>query len=309
MDPTSALASAPAASREHKQRQRDRQRLARAARCAAVAERLRPLLPLPTAGLCGNSGGPPRVDWDSLPACVDPLRGGRLSPARGERKRWQIESVWSVLAPLVELVPEGAAGGVRIVDFGSGSGNFSLALAALLPRCAFTLVDLNAHATSLARQRADAAALRNVRAVCGRIETYEAAFEIAISLHACGWASDAAQEQALRRGAAYIVVPCCVGKLKREGFGAGEAAGGVPLDEPAAAPAAPSLPRSKLVGAVCTGSEFLQLAALADHESGPRDGEAGEAWTMANLSKRVVDLDRMARAEEAGWSSVSHHLP
>jgi hypothetical protein len=46
------------------------------------------------------------VDWDALPASVDPARGGRLGTkavcARGQRKRWQVESIFTILHPLVE---------------------------------------------------------------------------------------------------------------------------------------------------------------------------------------------------------------
>jgi methylase of polypeptide subunit release factors len=45
---------------------------------------------------------------------------------------------------------------------GCGSGNVSLPLAALLPRCRFTLVDRNAYAVQLAQSRAEHAGLSNV---------------------------------------------------------------------------------------------------------------------------------------------------
>ena len=181
----------------HKRRQRGRQQAARQERCAAVAERLRPLLRRPVPNLCGWAGGAPRVDWASLPPSVDPAESSRLSAERGQRKRWQVESVLAVLEPLLDgYRAGGGASPVRIADFGSGSGNL-LALAALLPACEFTLVDLNAHATALARQRAEAAGLRNVRAVCARIDDYGGELDVAISMHACGWASDEAQARYL----------------------------------------------------------------------------------------------------------------
>lgn len=46
-----------------------------------------------------------------------------------------------------------------------------------------------------------------------------------LALHACGNATDAALLQAHRHRAAFIVSPCCVGKLK---FSTGLAAGGAP---------------------------------------------------------------------------------
>ena len=57
---------------------------------------------------------------------------------------------------------DGAAPTLRIAEFGCGSGNVALPLAALLPQCKFTLVDRNAFAVQLAQQRAAAAGLTNV---------------------------------------------------------------------------------------------------------------------------------------------------
>lgn len=57
---------------------------------------------------------------------------------------------------------DGAAPTLRIAEFGCGSGNVALPLAALLPQCRFTLVDRNAFAVQLAQQRAASAGLTNV---------------------------------------------------------------------------------------------------------------------------------------------------
>jgi len=49
-----------------------------------------------------------QVDWNSLPPSVDPARGGRLGAAddgtRGERKRWQVESIYAVMYQLLQHV-------------------------------------------------------------------------------------------------------------------------------------------------------------------------------------------------------------
>jgi 16S rRNA G1207 methylase RsmC len=60
------------------------------------------------------------------------------------------------------LQADGAAPTLRVAEFGCGSGNVALPLAALLPQCRFTLVDRNAFAVQLAQQRAAAAGLANV---------------------------------------------------------------------------------------------------------------------------------------------------
>jgi hypothetical protein len=50
--------------------------------------------------------------------------------------------------------------------------------------------------------------------VVGRIEGFEEHFDVALALHACGVATDYALHKALLCRAAYVVCPCCIGKLK-----------------------------------------------------------------------------------------------
>jgi methylase of polypeptide subunit release factors len=61
---------------------------------------------------------------------------------------------------------------LKIVDFGSGSGNLILPLAHLFPACDFVAVDMKAEAINILRERAAAAGLVNVSAEVGRIEDY-----------------------------------------------------------------------------------------------------------------------------------------
>ena len=145
---------------EHKLRQRQRQSAERLLRVQQLGERLLSSVHRPIDGLCGSAADV-RIDWDSLPASVDPVRGGQVSAERGQRKRYQIESFRIILDAIV------GEESLRIVDFCSGSGNFGLALAALLPKCSFLLLDRNAHAIDLSRQRAADAGLQNVSVATG----------------------------------------------------------------------------------------------------------------------------------------------
>lgn len=52
----------------------------------------------------------------------------------------------------------------RLVDFGSGTGNLLLPLAALFPWCSFHAVEMKPNAVSLLLSRAAAAGLTNVTA-------------------------------------------------------------------------------------------------------------------------------------------------
>lgn len=79
---------------------------------------------------------------------------------------------------------------LHIVDFGCGTGNLLLPLAALLPGCRFTGVDMKPAALQLLQQRAAAAGLCNVAVFQGMIEQFDEAFDVALALHACGNATD-----------------------------------------------------------------------------------------------------------------------
>jgi methylase of polypeptide subunit release factors len=54
-------------------------------------------------------------------------------------------------------------GGLHVVDFGCGTGNLLLPLAALFPRCSFTGVDMKPAALQLLQERAAQGGLTNVK--------------------------------------------------------------------------------------------------------------------------------------------------
>eukprot|EP00899_Mesostigma_viride_P003245 jgi/Mesvir1/12921/Mv05939-RA.3 len=126
---------------------------------------------------------------------------------RALRKYLQVESFHAILDAL-DLPP-----GATVVDFGSGTGNLGLPLAAAFPHLQFVCVDMKPRAVELLIQRCEAAGLTNVRGVTARIEQFREPFAAALGLHTCGRASDLAQLAALRQGAHYILSPCCLGKI------------------------------------------------------------------------------------------------
>eukprot|EP00658_Telonema_sp_P-2_P025046 TRINITY_DN20086_c0_g1_i2.p1 TRINITY_DN20086_c0_g1~~TRINITY_DN20086_c0_g1_i2.p1 ORF type:complete len:656 (+),score=135.09 TRINITY_DN20086_c0_g1_i2:329-2296(+) len=138
-----------------------------------------------------------------------------MHKARAQRKRWQVESIATVIRDLVTSSTQDRQ--LRVCDFGCGSGNFGLPLAAMLPDVAFTLVDVNAYAVTLAEQKATKAGLTNVDRflTCSIADLpLEEHFDIAVAMHACGEATDFAQAAALSRGVPYVLCPCCIGKLQ-----------------------------------------------------------------------------------------------
>jgi SAM-dependent methyltransferase len=151
-----------------------------------------------------------------------------LSAQRGQRKVWQVENFVSLLSD--KLTP-----GSTVVDFGCGSGNLCLALAAYFVDVRFVLVDKKPYSLKLAKRRADDAGLKNVEVLeytftPENLENFVAtigenddasdttlqrcgSFDIGIGLHSCGSFTDMVMELCRDRGADCIVCPCCNGAM------------------------------------------------------------------------------------------------
>jgi len=207
-------------------------------------------------------------DWKSLPPQLDVTHpeGGGVPRARGARKREQLRNVFLFVAPLLRRKPT-----AKVVDFGCGGGHQTLPLAYHFPDATFVLVDAKARSLEVAERRAAAAGLRNVRCVLGFIEDFDEDFDVGVALHACGGASDAAMDKCVEVNAAYVVAPCCVGKIalsfdkdkedKNENandnrHNVDDAGGG----RAAAAP----YPRSALAASVVTAASYVSIAQAAD---------------------------------------------
>ena len=84
-------------------------------------------------------------------------------------------------------------------------------LAAMLPHCTVTIVELKARSLEIARGRAAAAGLTNVRFVCGDLGAFDEPFDVGLALHACGTASDLVLRACVAARACFVVCPCCTG--------------------------------------------------------------------------------------------------
>ncbi|KAL7522368.1 hypothetical protein ACHAWX_007505 [Stephanocyclus meneghinianus] len=58
--------------------------------------------------------------------------------------------------------------------------------------------------------------LPNLSTNCGSIQSYPYSFDIGISLHACGEASDWVLRKCLQQNASFVICSCCCGKLRRD---------------------------------------------------------------------------------------------
>ena len=118
-----------------------------------------------------------------------------------------------------------------VVDFGCGSGNLCLALAAYFENVRFVLVDMKPYPLKLAERRAKEAGLTNVEVMQYTFSPQNlndfcptsnanagsgkelASFDVGVGLHCCGSFTDMVMELCLGRGANCIVCPCCNGAM------------------------------------------------------------------------------------------------
>ena len=134
----------------------------------------------------------------------------------------------------------------RIVDFAGGTGHLAVPLALLLPHCEVVCVDLKKWSLDLLHRRVDGLVeekgggddkyvqagqhkqpcnsktvytsqkVPNLSSYLGSIQSYTDDFDIGISLHACGEASDWVLRKCLEKKASWVVCSCCCGKLRRD---------------------------------------------------------------------------------------------
>jgi hypothetical protein len=186
---------------------------------------------------------PPRPSddwpWNLLPPAAR-VQGNGL---RSVRKEQQLRSL---LQCVVAMLPHDSAlhHPYSIVDFGGGSGHLSIPLALLFPHCQVVVVDLKAPSLRLVHEKAlrfsdtkcdeecfmypkktDVTEHDHTKRACrgipnlftyhGSMERYPDHFDLGVSLHACGEASDLVLRACARVNAQMVVAPCCVGKLNR----------------------------------------------------------------------------------------------
>eukprot|EP00936_MAST-01D_sp_MAST-1D-sp1_P001792 g1792.t1 len=238
---------------------------------------------------------PLKLDWEQLPAALDPGRNGKagyaLPQARAERKRAQVESLLAIAAV---VLPD--SGEAAIVEFGAGCGHVGLLLAHLYPKCTVTLVERKRLACDQATERAKASQIDNVTVFCGDIASFRrdcAGFDIGVGLHCCGALTDAALAACVECAAAAVICPCCYGQLAAP---------------PAAADASGEVPAAAVVPVVAASARSIELAPLSavDFETLCRAadfsvGGSSGGWDLTKCSnfkiaKRcmiLVDLDRV----------------
>jgi len=152
-----------------------------------------------------------------------------LNNDRGWRKRQQVENIASIL--FQRFTPKTPSDNPKqkrplVVDFGCGSGNLCLALAAALPGTLFLLTDRNAQSLDLVSKRAKMGGLSNVviksfSFAWDNLDSfssevmleYDQLWSLGIGLHCCGAFTDMVLELCRRSNSDCLVAPCCNGKM------------------------------------------------------------------------------------------------
>uniref|UniRef100_A0A8C1U0M4 Glutathione S-transferase C-terminal domain-containing protein n=1 Tax=Cyprinus carpio TaxID=7962 RepID=A0A8C1U0M4_CYPCA len=146
------------------------------------------------------------VDWESLPAAVNPTEG-KMSDTRAVRKQQQLNN-------LVAMVTELAHPGHTVVDFCSGGGHVGIVLAYTLPKCQVILIENKEESLVRARDRSAQLGLTNIGFVQANLDYFTGNFNIGVALHACGVATDMVLDRCLQARAGFVISPCCYGFIQ-----------------------------------------------------------------------------------------------
>ncbi|XP_062545360.1 glutathione S-transferase C-terminal domain-containing protein homolog [Armigeres subalbatus] len=221
-------------------------------------------------------------DWSTVPLEAQPA-GGNLPQNRIDRKKHQLESLANEVISI-------AKPGDRIVEFCSGTGHLGILLAVLLPECTLFLVENKQDSQELAMGRVHRLGLKNVTFVRSNLEYFNASFNIGVSLHACGVATDIVLDKCFAQRAKFVSCPCCYGKLYE-------------FDRI-------RYPRSRVFQtSELSLKEYLCLAHCADQTHDVRSARTNIPKAhQGYYCMDIIDKDRMLHAEELGYTVVQKRL-
>lgn len=210
-------------------------------------------------------------DWGAVPYEAHP-EGGHLPPFRLERKGQQLQN-------LAKAVLKVAKPGHTIVDFCSGSGHLGIILAYLLPRCQIILLENKDESLARARERVFKLKLTNVIFCQCNLDYFCGEFNIGVSLHACGVATDLVIQQCISQNAVFVCCPCCYGSVQNNHI--------------------LTYPRSQVFrDSAMTLRDYLVLGHSADQTHNEHNAKTDQG----KICMGIIDTDRCLQAKEAGYS-------
>ncbi|KAK2712230.1 hypothetical protein QYM36_011050 [Artemia franciscana] len=209
-------------------------------------------------------------DWSVLPKDAHPL-GGDLPPSRANRKCDQLQSIIIAVRRL-------AKPGDVLVDFCSGGGHLGIVLAFILPLCSVVLVDNKSESVDRARRRVERLQLKNVSLILGNVNYFIGNFDIGVTLHACGSATDRVLNKCIVKNANFVICPCCYGAVQ-------------PTTNI-------QYPQSKeMQDTLLTQSEYFRLAHSADQTHDKDNEKTPQGFKCMDL----IDSDRALFASSQGY--------
>ena len=213
-----------------------------------------------------------KIDWNALPELVHPL-GGQLPPERLDKKCQQLENLTAAVKAM-------ARPGQVIVDFCSGGGHLAIVLAYLLPEAIVYLVENKQESLMRAVHRVQSLGLSNCRFYQGNMDYFKGRFDIGVSLHTCGVATDLVIQACIRNGASFVSCPCCYGSLQKCHM--------------------LSYPRSNHFAPI-DFKNYLVLGHTADQWHGSSNGgKCQEKEAQGRFAMNIIDTDRATMALETG---------
>lgn len=219
---------------------------------------------------CQPFGYEVEFDWEAIPYEAHP-KAGNLPATRLERKGQQLEN-------LAKAVLKVAVPGDTIVDFCSGSGHLGIILAHFLPRCKVILLENKEESLSRARERVKKLSLPNVAFYQCNLDYYKGSFNIGVSLHACGVATDLVIQRCIEQRAVFICCPCCYGTVQNNHI--------------------VTYPRSQLFkDSSMTLREYLVIGHSADQTHDENNVKTDQGKKCMG----IIDMDRCLQAKEASY--------
>lgn len=206
-------------------------------------------------------------DLSDLPEGVQP----DVPLSRLKRKQQQLQNMSKAVMKIAQP-------GDTVVDFCCGSGHLGIVIAYCLPECHVILLDNKEVSISRAKKRVKNLGLSNITIIQCNLDYFKGKFQVGMSLHACGVATDLVIYSSVQHRAAFVVCPCCYGSLQENHV--------------------LTYPRSQVVrDTLISVHSFLVLSHCADqtHEQKYSKTEQGE------LCMTIVDIDRCLQAKESGY--------
>lgn len=228
------------------------------------------------------------VDWSKAFGMPEE---GDLPKSRLDRKQDQLKSMVQEIYHLTKP-------GDVIVDFCSGSGHLGLLIASLFPCALVVLLENKPESLERARKRANALNLSNVEFVQTNLDYFVGDFNIGLSLHACGVATDIVMQLCVQKKAHFICCPCCYGGV---------------LEMPHI-----RYPRSEFFRKPISGGGGSVKLTAGDYFCIAHGSDQSHAEDVVNTLKAkcdqgqlcmdIIDYDRRMYAEEQGYKVIATKL-